>query len=62
MLFDNVDNWLKWKNRDIEEKYGKEFADWAKKNEYKTPRYLIDAGCQTDKEYKEKLSRCSEFA
>jgi len=54
--FDNVDDWLKWKNRDIEEKYGKEFADWARQNKGRVPNKWIGLGCKNAVEYNNKIA------
>jgi hypothetical protein len=62
--FDNIDDWLKWKADHfniLERKYGEEFTDWARKNECRIPKYWIDAGCKTIKEYKEFLAKRSGF-
>jgi|CXWL01.1.fsa_nt_gi hypothetical protein len=40
----------------LENKYGKEFADWAKKNNNVERKYLL-AGCKNWKEYKDKNAR-----
>ena len=64
MLFDNVDDWLRWKSDPfnmLEKKYGKEFADWARQNKGKVPDKWIDVGCRTDKEYKDELARRSGY-
>lgn len=58
--FDNVDNWKKWKSDPfniLEKKYGKEFIDWARENKDKVPKWWLDAGCKTLKEYLNKCAR-----
>lgn len=59
MLFDNIDDWLKWKNRSIEEKYGKEFVEWARENKGKPgiEDKWTNLGCKTEKEYKDKIAK-----
>lgn len=62
--FDNVDDWLKWKLDPfniLEKKYGKEFADWARKNKNSVPKYWLDAGCKTDHEYRDYRAGLSGF-
>lgn len=59
--FDNVDDWLKWKNRTIEEKYGKKFADWARENKSKVRTCVINAGCRTETEYLHKKAQDAGF-
>lgn len=64
MLFDDVEDWKKWKSDPfnvLEKKYGKEFADWARENNGKIPKYWIEAGCKTLKEYKDKLAQYAGF-
>lgn len=58
--FDNIDDWLKWKTDPfnvLEKKYGKEFADWAMRNEGRVPKHRIDTGCKTQMEYKNKKAQ-----
>lgn len=58
--FDNVDNWKKWRSDPfniLEKKYGKEFTDWARENEDTTPKWWLDSGCKTSKEY---LNKCAQ--
>ena len=55
--FDNIDDWLRWKNRGIEEKYGNEFKEWSEKNKDKVKSCYIDAGCKTKQEYEDKLAQ-----
>lgn len=57
--FDNVDDWLKWKNRCIEEKYGKEFAEWARENKGKhgIENKWINLGCKNEKEYIDRIAQ-----
>ena len=38
----------------LESKYGKEFPDWAKRNKDKVIDAWLNAGCKTEKEYKDK--------
>lgn len=62
--FDNIDDWLKWKVDPfniLEKKYGKEFTDWARKNEHRIPKCYIDAGCKTQKEYQDKYAQKAGF-
>lgn len=40
-------DWIK----DIEEKYGKEFADYARENKDKLTKRILAAGCKTETEY-----------
>lgn len=57
--FGSIDDWLKWKSDPfniLEKKYGKDFTDWARRNENKVPKCWIDAGCRTSKEY---IDRCA---
>lgn len=59
--FDNIRNWQIWKReqkwlKNLENKYGKEFADWAKENKDKIGSCIIDTGCKTDVEYKNKCA------
>lgn len=35
----------------LENKYGREFSEYAKKNEYKIRKCVLDAGCKTEIEY-----------
>lgn len=49
--FDNIDDWLKWKNRSLEDRYGIEFSEWAKQNKDSVPKYYLDAGCKNRTEY-----------
>lgn len=60
MLFDNIDDWLRWKSYPfniLEKKYGEEFADWVRQNKDRVPQCWIDAGCKTEKEYKDFLAK-----
>lgn len=64
--FDNIDNWLRWKAdpfNTIEKKYGKEFADWARKNKGKagTEDKYINAGCKNNIEYLDRNARNRGF-
>ena len=75
--FDNVRNWQNWKrdlkNKQIKrqeeqcwynnlvERYGKEFADWAKQNKCKVENKYLMAGCKKEKEYKDKLAKNKGF-
>ena len=62
--FDNIDDWLKWKVYPfniLEKRYGKEFADWARENKDKVPKWYLDSGCKTDKEYQNKKARDAGF-
>ena len=67
---DNIRNWQVWKSeydktikfyKVLEEKYGKEFAYWARKNEHRIPKCYLDAGCKTQKEYYEKCAKNAGF-
>lgn len=51
---------LEWYD-ELVEKYGKEFADWAWQNRYKMPSYILNAGCKTDKEYRDKKAQDAGF-
>lgn len=57
--FNNVDDWLKWKNRSMEEKYGKEFTQWAIENNGKfgIEDRWINLGYKTGKEYRDKIAQ-----
>lgn len=62
--FDNIDEWLRWKRDSInvlENKYGKDFADWARANNGKIPKYFINAGCKTDAEYRNYCAKNAGF-
>lgn len=37
--------------KNLEDKYGKDFSEYAKKNEYKIRKCVLDAGCKTEIEY-----------
>jgi hypothetical protein len=53
LLFDNIDDWLRWKSDPfniLEKKYGEEFADWVKQNKDRVPRVDLS------KELKENMS------
>jgi len=43
----------KW-YKELEDKYGKEFADWAMENKGRVPIWWINAGCKNQAEYKSK--------
>lgn len=43
------------------ENYGIEFAYWAWKNIHKMPSYLINSGCKTDREYRDKNAQIAGF-
>lgn len=49
------------KYSELEEKYGKEFADWAIKKIGEIPNHILSAGCKTDKEYRDKIARDAGF-
>lgn len=58
--FENVDNWKKWRSDPfnvLEKKYGREFADWARENKDKVPKWWLDSGCKTQIEYLNKCAR-----
>lgn len=62
--FDNIDDWLKWKVDPfniLEKKYGKEFADFARRNNGKIPDKWTNAGCKTEMEYQNKCARDAGF-
>lgn len=41
----------------LESQYGKEFADWAKQNKDNTPNVLINSGCKTYLEWRNKCAQ-----
>lgn len=43
--------------KELEDKYGNEFADWAMKNKGHIPIWWINAGCKTRMEYHNKLTQ-----
>lgn len=64
--FDNVRNWQIWKRdqnnknifyKELEEIYGKEFADWARQNRGKVEDKWLSTGCKTGKEYRDKCAQ-----
>lgn len=62
--FDNVGDWLEWKSDPfnmLESKYGKEFANWARRNKDKVIYAWLNAGCKTEKEYKDKCAQNAGF-
>ncbi len=62
--FDNIDDWLKWKVGPfnmLECKYGKDYVLWARKNKDRVPKYWLEAGCKTDKEYRNYRAQLSGF-
>lgn len=64
--FDNVRNWQIWKRnqkwlKELENKYGKEFVEWAIQNKDKIPKYWLSAGCKTSTEYLDKCSKNAGF-
>jgi hypothetical protein len=68
--FDNIRNWQIWKRdqnnksifyNELEERYGKEFVDWAIQNRDKVPDAWLNAGCKTRKEYDDKCARDAGF-
>lgn len=46
---------------ELVENYGKVFAYWAWENRYKMPSYLLNSGCKTDKEYRDKNAQNAGF-
>ncbi len=67
---DNIGGWQNWKNKkkreqgwykELEGKYGKEFADWAVKNKDHIPIWWINAGCKTQMEYNNKCAQDAGF-
>lgn len=65
--FDNVEDWKKWKIglldffKGLEYRYGKDFADWARKNRDKLPDAYLKAGCKNWKEYFDKNAKLAGF-
>lgn len=54
--FENLRDWNNWKReqrwyKELEDKYGKEFVEWARENKDKVLKYYIDAGCKNRTEY-----------
>lgn len=50
-------DWLK----DIEEKYGKDFTDWAKENKSIVRKCVIDAGFKTEMDYNDRCAQKRGF-
>lgn len=67
--FDNIDEYQYWLHQNKEEnwyislenKYGKEFADWVRKNKGKVRDCVINAGCKTETEYNDKNAQKKGF-
>ncbi len=61
--FNDLSDWYKWKRKDgkwyeeLEDTYGKEFAEWTKQNRSKVPDKWLNLGCKTGKEYLDKLAQ-----
>lgn len=60
--FDNLRDWNNFRRerklyKELEEKYGKEFAEWAKKNRKKVPDKYLKLGCKNNTEYANKCSQ-----
>ena len=54
--FNNIRDWNNWKRdqtwfKGLENKYGKEFAEWARQNKDNVPKYYLDIGCKNRTEY-----------
>lgn len=70
---DNIKDWQTWKRKinnqikeekkiiefykELEKKYGKEFAEWAVNNGKQIPNKYLVAGCRNEKEYRDKLAQ-----
>lgn len=39
--------------KEFKQKYGKEFADWAKQNKDNVPSWIVNAGCKNNTEYQD---------
>lgn len=46
----------KW-HKKLEDIYGKDFSEWAMKNKDKIRKCILDEGCKTEKEYRDKLTK-----
>ena len=60
--FDNIPEWNKWKKdqkwyKELSNKYGKKFADWAIQNRYEVRECVINSGCKTEYEYQNKCAK-----
>jgi len=64
--FDNIREWKKWKKdqkwyKELSNKYGEEFSNWARQNKDKVPNKWINVGCKTDKEYRDICAQNAGF-